>query len=171
MLRRGVNAVSDLCSGIGIWVSAGLLIYMVLHVNIEIVLRSFFNGSTNSMSEFTGYAMGAMTYLAIAHTLRSRKHVRVSLIRALPGKRLAIALELFCLTATFLVFAFVARNIWTILSRDFSRGSVSPTLMETPTWYIDAAVFTGIVFLLLQLLSSALDALHEGAPKHAVEGD
>ena len=171
MIRRSVKGVSEVCSQVGIWVAAGLLIYMVIHVNLEIILRTFFNSSTNSMSEFTGYAMGAMTYLSIAHTLKSRKHVRVSLIRALPGRRLAVAVELFCLTATFIVFAFVARNIWSILSRDFTRGSVSPTLMETPTWYIDAAIFTGIVFLLLQLFSSALDALFDGVPKDAVEGD
>lgn len=171
MVRRGVNALSEICSSVGIWISAGLLIYMVLHVNLEIILRSFFNSSTSSMSEFTGYAMGAMTYLSIAHTLKSRKHVRVSLIRALPGPKLAVAVELFCLTATFAIFAFVANNIWAILSRDFTRGSVSPTLMETPTWYIDAAIFTGLLFLLLQIFSSALDALFDGVPDDAVEGD
>jgi TRAP-type mannitol/chloroaromatic compound transport system permease small subunit len=171
MVRRGVNILSEVCSGVGIWVSAGLLIYMVIHVNIEIILRSFFGSSTNSMSEFTGYAMGAMTYLSIAHTLKSRKHVRVSLIRALPGPKIAVTVELFCLTVTFIVFAFAAKNIWTILSRDFTRGSVSPTLMETPTWYIDAAIFTGLVFLLLQLFSSALDALFDGVADDAVKGD
>lgn len=171
MVRRGMYAASTICSGIGIWVSAGLLIYMVIHVNLEIILRSFFNSSTSSMSEFTGYAMGAMTYLSIAHTLKARKHVRVSLIKALPGKRLAVVVEVFCLTATFVVIAFVARNIWTILSRDFTRGSVSPTLMQTPTWYIDAAVFTGLVFLLLQLFSSVLEAIYDGVPEDAVEGD
>lgn len=171
MVRFSVNALSKVCSGIGIWVSAGLLIYMVLHVNLEIILRSFFGSSTNSMSEFTGYAMGAMTYLSIAHTLKSRKHVRVSLIRALPSRRLVVAVEVFCLTVTFTVFAFVAKNIWTILSRDFARGSVSPSLMETPTWYIDAAIFTGLVFLLVQLFSSALDAIFDGVPQDAVEGD
>lgn len=171
MVKRGVNAVSAFCSGLGIWVSAGLLIYMVVHVNLEIILRSFFGRSTNSMGEFIGYAMAAMTYLSIAHTLKSRKHVRVSLIRALPSPRLAVAVELFCLTVTFAIFAFVASNIWTILRRDFLRGSVSPTLIETPTWYIDTAIFTGLVFLLVQILSSAIDAVFDGVPADAVEGD
>ena len=171
MIRRGLNAASLLCATIGVWVAGGLLVYMVLHVNIEIVLRSFFGRSTNSMGEFVGYAMGAMTYLALSHTLRSRRHVRVSLIKMLRARTVTVGAELFCLGATFLVFAFVTWNVWTILKRDFLRGSVSPTLMETPNWYIDAAVFTGLVFLLLQLLSSAVDAMLDGVPDDTVKGD
>ena len=171
MIRRGMNMASLICSTIGIWVAAGLLIYMVVHVNVEIILRSFFGSSTNSMGEYVGYAMGAMTYLSLSHTLRSRRHVRVSLIKMLRARTVTVGVELFCLGATFLVFAFVTWTVWTILERDFLRGSVSPTLMETPTWYIDAAVLTGLVFLLLQLLSTAMNAILDDVPDDAMEGD
>lgn len=171
MMRRGVNAVALACSTLGVWVSAGLLIYMVVHVNVEIVLRGFFGSSTNSMSEFVGYSMGAMTYLSLSHTLRSRKHVRVSLIRMFRTRAVTVGVELLCLGLTFLVFAFVTWHVWTILQRDFLRGSVSPTLIQTPTWYIDAAVFTGLVFLLVQLLSSAIDAICDGVLSDGLEGD
>ena len=171
MVINLVNRAASAGSALGLWVSAGLLVYIVIHVNLEIVLRSFFGSSTNSMGEFVGYAIGAMSYLAMAHTLASRKHVRVSLIRAIPGKGLALAVELFCLVSTFAIFSFIAWQIWRILVRDFTRGSVSPTLMETPTWYIDAAILAGLVLLLLQILASALDAIVNGVPEDAQEGD
>ena len=72
MIRKAANLAAHVCSTIGIWISAGLLVYMVVHVNLEIILRSFFATSTNAMSEYVGYALGAMTYLSLAHTLRSR---------------------------------------------------------------------------------------------------
>lgn len=171
MVLRFVNRAAAASSTLGLWVAAGLLVYVVVHINLEIVLRSFFGTSTNSMNEYVGYATGAMTYLALAHTLAARKHVRVSLIRALPSPKLALVVELFCLGATFAVFSFVAWNVWRILVRDYTRGSVSPTLMETPTWYIDAAILTGLVLLLLQLVASAIDAVANGVPEDAVEGD
>lgn len=171
MIRKAANLAAHVCSTIGIWISAGLLVYMVVHVNLEIILRSFFATSTNAMSEYVGYALGAMTYLSLAHTLRSRKHVRVSLIQALGSQRGTLWAELFCLAATFVVFSFAAKYVWAILYRDFVRGSVSPSLMQTPTWYIAAAVLTGLVFLLVQIISSMFDAIADGVPEDAVEGD
>jgi TRAP-type mannitol/chloroaromatic compound transport system permease small subunit len=97
--------------------------------------------------------------------------VRVSLIRAIPGKGLALAVELACLASTFAIFGFIALQVWRILVRDFTSGSVSPTLMETPTWYIDAAILAGLVLLLIQILASALDAIANGVPEDAQDGD
>ena len=170
IIRRGVNTTALVCTTFGVWISAGLLIYMVIHMNVEIILRSGFGLSTDSMAEFVGYAMGAMTYLSLSHTLRSRRHVRVSLIRMLKTRIVTVGVEVFCLGATFLVFVFAGWHIWKILQRDFIRGSVSPTLMETPTWYIDAAVFTGLVFLLIQLLARTIDVICDDVATDTMEG-
>lgn len=171
MVLRLVNRAAAVSSTIGLWVGAGLIVYMVVHINVEMILRNVFGRSTNSMGEFVGYAIGSMTYLAMAHTLAARKHVRVSLIRAVPSRRFALGVELFCLSATFAIFAFIGWYVWRILVRDFTRGSVSPTLMETPTWYIDAVILAGILMLLLQLVASAADAVAHGVPEDATDGD
>lgn len=172
MVKHLVKTAADVTSSLGLWISAALLVYIVVHIMIEVVLRNFFGSSTNSMGEYVGYAMGAMTYLAIAHTFASRRHVRVSLLRGFTARRqrLAVAVELFCIGATFVAFSFATWHIWKVLARDFSRGSVSATLTETPTWYIDAAVFTGLAIFLLQLVSSALEVLEKGVPED-IEGD
>jgi TRAP-type C4-dicarboxylate transport system permease small subunit len=152
-------------------VAAILMVYMVIHIDVEIILRNFFGKSTNSMNEFVGYATGAMTFLALAHTFVRRKHVRVSLIRRFLPSSAAVAVELICIASTFLVFLFMTWYVWGILARDFLRGSVSPTLTETPTWYIAAAVFVGLVFFLVQLVSSAIDTMINGVPEEQTEGD
>jgi len=152
-------------------VAAALLVYMVIHIILEIILRNFFATSTNTMSEYVGYATGAMAFLALGHTFVSRKHVRVSILRRFLAGKAAIVVELFCIAATFAMFAFMARYIWLILARDFARGSVSPGLVPTPTWYIAAAVFTGLVIFLIQLVASAIDTVINGVPEEQVEGE
>lgn len=171
MLSRAVIRISEICSGAGIAVSAVLLVYMVVHILLEIILRNFFSGSTNSMGEYVGYATGAMAFLALGHTFMSRKHVRVSLLRQFLHGRAAIVVELFCITVTFAMFAFMARYIWLILVRDYMRGSVSPGLTATPTWYIAAALFTGLVIFLIQLVASAIDTVINGVPEEQIEGE
>lgn len=171
MLARAVISISRACSGAGMAVAAALLVYMVIHIILEIVLRNFFSTSTNSMSEYVGYATGAMAFLALGHTFASRKHVRVSLLRQFMRGRVAILVELFCIVLAFAMFAFMARYIWMILVRDYMRGSVSPGLMPTPTWYIAAALFAGLVIFLIQLVASAIDTVINGVPEEQIEAE
>lgn len=157
--------INDIAGNIAIWISAGLLTYIVCHISVEIVMRSFFDTSTYSMDEFVGYAIGSMTFLSLASTFKNRKHIRVSIMQSVVSGRLAIAIELVCLAFTFGIVLFIARYIWRTLARDFGRGTVSPTLTETPIWLIDSAVFIGLVLLLSQLLASAYLAITEGVPE------
>lgn len=149
----------------GLWVSSLLLVYIVAHISVEIVMRSFFDASTYSMDEFVGYSIGAMTFLSMSHTLRSRRHVRVSILQSLVKGRAAIAVELICLALTFGVALFLARYIWRTLARDFTRGTVSPSIMETPIWIIDAAIFTGLALFMMQILASGYLTARDGMPR------
>ena len=159
--------VNDIVGNLAIWISAGLLVYIVCHISLEIVMRSFLSASTFSMDEFVGYAIGSMTFLSLAHTFRHRKHIRVSILQSFIKGRTEIVVELLCITFTFGITLFLARYIWRTLARDFSRGTVSPTLTETPIWLIDSAIFIGLVLFLLQLLTSAWLAVSDGVQKDA----
>ncbi len=163
-MRAFVKA-NDVAGNLAVWISAALLVYIVCHISVEIVLRSFFATSTFSMDEFVGYAIGSMTFLSLAHTFRHRKHIRVSILQSFISGRTAIAVELICITFTFGITLFLARYIWRTLARDFGRGTVSPTLTETPIWLIDSTIFIGLVLFMSQLLSSAFLAVTEGVPE------
>lgn len=169
ILRVFVKA-NDIAGNLAIWISAALLVYIVCHISVEIVLRSFFATSTFSMDEFVGYAIGSMTFLSLAHTFRHRKHIRVSILQSFIYGRAAIAVELMCIAFTFGITLFLARYIWRTLARDFSRGTVSPTLTETPIWLIDSAIFIGLILFMSQLLASAYLAVSEGVPED-VDGE
>ncbi|RKF12991.1 TRAP transporter small permease [Roseovarius spongiae] len=171
MIARAFIHINNMASAAAMWISAGLLVYMTCHITLEIILRSFFSTSTFSMDEFVGYAVGAMTFLALADTFRHRKHIRVSILTGyLQGTRAALAVELICIALTFGVTLFLARFIWRTLARDFSRGSVSPTLMEVPLWWMDAVIFVGLALFMVQLVASAIQAITEGVPED-VESD
>ena len=117
------------------------------------------------MDEFVGYAVGSMTFLSLAHTFRYRKHIRVSILQSVIKGRVAIAVELICIAFTFGITLFLARYIWRTLARDFTRGTVSPTLTETPIWLIDVAIFTGLVLFMAQLLTSAFLTVKDSVPE------
>ena len=162
---RAFVKVNNIAGNLAVWISAALLVYIVCHISVEIVLRSFFATSTFSMDEFVGYAIGSMTFLSLAHTFRHRKHIRVSILQSFIQGRAAIAVELICIAFTFGITLFLARYIWRTLARDFTRGTVSPTLTETPIWLIDSAIFIGLVLFMTQLLASAFLTVKDGLPE------
>jgi TRAP-type C4-dicarboxylate transport system permease small subunit len=162
MAARILLKINDTAGNLAVWVACGLLVYMVGHITAEIIMRSFFASSTFSMDEFVGYAIGSMTFLSLAHTFRNRKHIRVNILQSFVRGRVAIAVELLCIAFTFGITLFLARYIWRTLARDFNRGTVSPTLTETPIWLIDSAIFIGLVLFLSQLLASAWLAVVDG---------
>jgi TRAP-type C4-dicarboxylate transport system permease small subunit len=162
---RAFVKVNDIAGNLAVWISAALLVYIVCHISVEIVLRSFFATSTFSMDEFVGYAIGSMTFLSLAHTFRHRKHIRVSILQSFMKGRAAIAVELICIAFTFGITLFLARYIWRTLARDFTRGTVSPTLTETPIWLIDSAIFIGLILFMTQLLASAFVTVKDGVPE------
>ena len=61
-------------------VSAALLVLMVLHILLEIVLRSFFASSTFVLDEFVGYGVAAMTFLSLGYALETDSLIRVQLL-------------------------------------------------------------------------------------------
>ena len=171
MFVRIFDSISNAFATAAMWVSAALLCYIVIHINIEIVLRSFFDTSTFSMDEFVGYAIGAMTFLSMAHTFRNRKHIRVSIMQSFVQGKMAIIVELLCITFTFGITLFLVKYIWRTLARDFQRGTFSPTLTETPIWLIDSTIFIGLVLFLIQLASTACTVAAEGVPQDQVQGE
>mgnify|MGYP001545143609 CR=1 FL=1 len=168
MLIKTFVKVNDLAGNAAILISSALLVYIVGHITVEIAMRGLFETSTFSMDEFVGYAIGAMTFLSLAHTFRYRKHIRVSILQSFVRGRVALAVELLCIAFTFGITLFLARYIWRTLARDYTRGTVSPTLTETPIWIVDGVIFVGLVLILSQLLASAILAIKDGVPEDKV---
>ena len=78
-MRAFQTAVFGISKGAAV-VSAALLVLMVLHILLEIVLRSFFASSTFVLDEFVGYGVAAMTFLSLGYALETDSLIRVQLL-------------------------------------------------------------------------------------------
>ena len=140
----------------GAWIAAGLLVYMVIHILVEIIARTGFDTSTYSLDEFVGYAIASMTFLSLGHTFSSGKLIRVNILTNAISGLFSLLVELICIAFTFSVILFFARYVWRSLARNWERGTISPTLTETPIWMVESVFFCGLCIFLLQMLTTAL---------------
>ncbi len=156
MFLNWLEKLAERISLIGAYVSAFLLIYMVCHILVEIFFRNVLDSSTYSQDEFVGYAVGAMTFLSLGHTFQRKALIRVNILtNSIKGLTSQIV-EVLCILFTFFIISFFARYVWRSLTRNFERGTVSPTLTETPIWMVETVFFIGLSIFLFQMFISVI---------------
>jgi len=146
------------------WLSAGIMIYMVLHVLLEITLRVFFARSTYVLDEFVAYATASITFLCLAYALHDNSLIRVGmLIDRFRGKPRLI-LELFSVATMIGIVAMVTYYFWTkTFWRDLVRGTVSESIAEVPLWIPEIFALIGLWLFGLQLVTMLLRLIVDGA--------
>ena len=155
-MLRIIETVSTRLSMAGAWVAAALLVYMVCHVLVEIFFRTVLHSSTFSMDEYVGYSIAFMTFLSIAHVFREGRLIRVNILTNAVSGLASLLVELACIALTFSVISFFSRYVWRSLYRNWERGTISPTLTETPVWIVESVIFCGLCILMLQMLATAI---------------
>ena len=131
--------------------SAILLAAIAVLTFVQIVGRSL-GYLISTGTEFAGFCMAASIFLALAWTLRSGGHIRVTLFvqKLGPGARWAV--EIWCLaTAAFAVGIFAYSAV--MMTWDSYRfGSVSVGMVPVPLWIPQTAMVAGVVLLELAIL-------------------
>ena len=127
-LHRVAAAVSLACA----WLAALIMAGMTLHILTEIVLRSFFDGSTHLVEEYVGYGLMTMVFLGLGHALESGSLIRVDLVLDRLGPRARRGFELAICLAALAAASFIGRYIWISMARKFAAGTVSMTTAATP---------------------------------------
>ncbi len=142
-------------SDAGIYVSAMIIVGMVVLIVVEVVLRNFFASSTYMMDEMVGYAIAAASFMALGQALARGTLIRMNLLLAvLPPEGVPRrVLEVFCigfgLTGTGIAAFYFLKNA----TRSFTRGYVSETIAQVPLWIPEAFMVLGLGIFFLQLLS------------------
>jgi TRAP-type C4-dicarboxylate transport system permease small subunit len=137
-------------------VSATLLVLMVLHILLEIVLRSFFASSTFVLDEFVGYGVAAMTFLSLGYALETDSLIRVQLLLGRSAPPVRRGLEILAAGLTLALTLFLIAYFWRSFARNWSRGAVSQSIAEVPLWIPEGLVLFGILLFALQLFAHLL---------------
>jgi len=96
-----VVALSNRLSGV-------LIVFVVIIVNLEVMLRYFFNSSFPYAIELTQYSLVFITYLAMAQVLRKNGHISLDLLLSRVSSRVRARLEVLNLIVVTVLCLFLA---------------------------------------------------------------
>lgn len=148
------------------WLAALFMIGVLAMVLLSIVSR-LLHFHVPGTDAYAGYAMAGAGFLALAHTLKSNEHIRVTLIIGKLQGGARRAMELWALTAAVLLsglFAFYsARLAWQ--SRLFNDISTSND--ATPLWIPQTMMAVGTLVLFVAFLDEWVLELKGQRARHA----
>jgi len=144
-----------------------ILIYMVLHIIYEIILRAFFSSSTFVLDEFVAYGTAGITFLYMAKSMRKKVLIRVGIVlnrlSGLPRLIMeAIGLSITLLLSWYIIYFFWSKVFW----RNIIRGRVSESIAEIPLWIPESLVIIGLIIFSFQVLVMLISVLVNGMGEH-----
>src|SRR3990167_10561436 len=130
------------------WLAALFMIGVLVMVLLSILGRmlQFYIPGTDA---YAGYAMAGAGFLALAHTLKSGEHIRVTLIIGKLRGGARRGLELWSLSAAVLLAALLAVYAWRLAWQSHVYHDISTASDATPLWIPQILMGLGTTVLLI----------------------
>ena len=118
-----------------------------------------------SYSEFTGFFLVSASFLALAYSLRSGSHIRVSLIiRGFSG-RARLWIDLWCTVSGAIFTSFFAWHAVLMVIDSYEYNDISYGMIPVPIWIPQLGMALGLVILTIALLDEMITVLKGGTPE------
>ncbi len=124
-----------------------------------------------SYADFTGYFLAAASFMALAHTLKSGGHIRVTLLLQILSQKNQRLFEIWCLVVAASMAIFFTVNIALLLYESFIYNDLSPGIIAIPIWIAISPMLLGMAILAIALVDETLIVIKGNEPSYAGKGE
>ena len=154
-MKRIIGTFDKALDGMALIVGC-ILIFIMLSVCTDVVLRTFFKLPQVWVTEVVEVMLLYITFLGTAWLLREEGHVQVDIIVSRLSPRISSFLGIIS-SIIGIFIALVLAFFGTSVALDyFHRGVYTPTTMEIPVCLIILIIPVGSIFLLIQFVRRAV---------------
>lgn len=169
-----MRAALDKLYAAALWLSAACLVTIALLVGAQLCGR-LIDGTLRlldlepigivilSLAEFAGSLLAAASFLALAGTLKSGAHIRITMLAHALSARARYVLELWAFGASAVLSSYIAWQIARFAFVSFQFDEVSPGVVRFPLVIPQAAMALGAIILAIALIDEFLIVLRRGA--------
>jgi TRAP-type C4-dicarboxylate transport system permease small subunit len=115
------------------------------------------------------YSMGAMAFFALAHTLKSGGHIRVTLFLRGLSPRVRRYFEIWCLGVGTAILGFFSYNTIALMMNSYEFGITSVGVLPIPIWIPQMSMAVGAVVATIAFLDEFLIVARGGEPTYGYE--
>jgi TRAP-type C4-dicarboxylate transport system permease small subunit len=165
-----------------LWLSALCLVAIAVMVGVQLAGRVIdgllklaglppYGFVILSLAEIAGYLLAAASFLALAGTLKSGAHIRVTMALAALGERVRRRLELAAFAAAATLAVYMTCQLGAFAYDSWRFGEVSPGLIPVPLAWPQGAMALGMLVLTLALVDEFAIILRHGRPSFRAAED
>jgi TRAP-type C4-dicarboxylate transport system permease small subunit len=151
-LTNRMGAIFDRINNIFVVLASLFLVFIVLSVTTEVILRYFFNAPTLWIVEVNENNLLFITFLATAWVLRKDGHVKIELLLTRLSPRTRNLLLLITSIVGLLICLVLTWYSGRLTYQDFVRGTYKPSLNMIPEASILFIIPVGTFLLSVQFL-------------------
>jgi TRAP-type C4-dicarboxylate transport system permease small subunit len=160
---------------VALWLAAACLVVIAVLVALQLVGR-LIDGALKlvglpaygfvilSLAEIAGYLLAAASFLALAGTLKSGAHIRVTILLGALGESKRRFVELWVLGAAAALTIYMTFNIARFAFFSWMFNDVSHGLIPVPLAIPQAAMALGLLVLVIALIDEFIIVLRHGRP-------
>lgn len=150
------------------WLAALFMIGVLVMVLLSMLGRAlqFYVPGTDA---YAGYAMAGAGFLALAHTLKSGEHIRVTLIIGKLTGGARRGLELWSLSVAVVLAGLLAVYAWRLAWQSHQFHDISTSADATPLWIPQILMGVGTTVLLVALVDEWVLELRRKRSHDSVE--
>ncbi|WP_382323918.1 TRAP transporter small permease [Hydrogenophaga sp. UC242_50] len=150
------------------WLAALFMIGVLIMVLLSMLGRMF-NFYIPGTDAYAGYAMAGAGFLALAHTLKSGEHIRVTLIIGKLTGGMRRGLELWSLSVAVLLSGLLAVYAWRLAWQSHVFHDISTASDATPLWIPQILMGLGTTVLLIAFIDEWVLELRRERSHDSVE--
>jgi len=159
-MRRFLDVIYE---GSG-WLAALMLLAIAVLVLGQIIGRIFGAGALPA-HHIAGLFLAASLFLALAYTLASGEHIRVSIVIEHVGPRARWWMELWCLTVGAFLAGYFAYFTGQLAWESWLFGERSDGLVGVPYWIPESAMALGIGVFFIRLIDELVQLFRTGTSR------
>ncbi|MEH0019609.1 MAG: TRAP transporter small permease subunit [Desulfobacter sp.] len=154
-MKTVIHFIERLSLG-GAFLSALLMVLIVVLIAVEIFLRSLFNVSTLISDEYSAYFFVGVVLLGLAFTLKEEGHIRITLLTSVLGERGRAALDILATAMAIAVTSFALYYAAAMVFDSWQLGMRADSISETPIYLSQLVIPLGLALFDLQLVARFL---------------
>ncbi|MCB1760345.1 MAG: TRAP transporter small permease [Gammaproteobacteria bacterium] len=177
-MRRLLNGLYLLSGGLAAFFILAICAVVMAQVMLNLADRiaSFTFGEAigltiPSYADFTGFFLAASSFLALAYTLRSGGHIRVTLLITMLSGRTQRLFEIWSVGLVMIITIFIAWYAISLTHESFVYGDLSSGMVAVPLWIPQSFVAFGLVVLAIALVDEFICLLSGKAASYADKGE
>ena len=129
--------------------SGVLMVISTMLVLAEIVMRGVFSKTLYITEEYSGYLMAALTFLALAYTLKDKSHIRMTFLHTIAKGKAKLWLDVFAFSVGFAFCALLTYTtgefFWDAVVTKSRSMQISQTYLAIPQFFMPLG--TGVMML------------------------